>query len=70
MDNGLPLDVPFQIEKLIFDMLNKKDNVHIRLNYRNRLDTIRSAIDKSIKSFDHEMMLTNTTQGKKQKVKA
>lgn len=66
MNNELPVDVPFQIEKLIYDMLNKKDNVHIRLNYRNRLDTIRSSIEKSIKTFDHELMLANTTQGKKQ----
>ena len=59
-------EVPFQIEHLINSLLNKNENVYIRQNYRQRLDTIREAIDKSIKKFDNELHMSNT-QGKKKR---
>lgn len=59
-------EVPFQIEHLINSLLNKNENVYIRQNYRQRLDTIREAIDKSIKKFDNELYMSNT-QGKKKR---
>lgn len=54
-------DVPFQVINLIEQMLNKHDNVHVRANYRQRLDSIRKAIDAGIKKYDHEMMLASST---------
>jgi metal-responsive CopG/Arc/MetJ family transcriptional regulator len=53
-------EVPFQIEHLINSLLNQKENVHIRQNYRNRLETIKDAIDKSLKKYDNELYMTNT----------
>jgi metal-responsive CopG/Arc/MetJ family transcriptional regulator len=59
-------EVPFQIEQLINSLLNKSDNVYIRQNYRARLETIKEAIDKSIKKYDNELYVANT-QGKKKR---
>lgn len=59
-------EVPFQIEHLINSLLNKKENIYIRQNYRNRLVTIQEALDKAIKKYDNELLLTNT-QGKKKR---
>ena len=42
-------EVPFQVEHIINSMLNKRENVHIRGNYRQRLVNIREAIDKAVK---------------------
>lgn len=53
-------EVPFQIEHLINSLLNQKENVHIRQNYRNRLESIKDAIDKSIKKYDNELYISNT----------
>ena len=56
-------EVPFQIEHLINSMLNKNENVHIRGNYRQRLETIKEAIDKAVKKYDNEAYITKV--GKK-----
>lgn len=53
-------DIPFQVVHLIEQMLNKSDNVHVRANYRQRLDSIRKAIDQGIKKYDNEMLLTSS----------
>ena len=53
-------EVPFQIEHLINSLLNQKENVHIRQNYRNRLESIKDAIDKSLKKYDNELYISNT----------
>ena len=63
----LPAELPFQVEKLITDMLGKEDNIHIRNNYRNRLDVIRSVIDTSIKKFDNDYMLATTGMNTKKR---
>ena len=52
-------EVPFQIENLINSLLNKTENVYIRQNYRNRLETIKEAIEKSIKKYDNELHMSN-----------
>lgn len=49
--------IPYQIQQLLDGLLNKKDNVHVRSNYRMRLDTIRSEIDTAIRSYDNEVAL-------------
>ena len=53
-------EVPFQIEHLINSLLNKNENIHIRGNYRMRLEAIKEAIDKSIKKYDNELYVSNT----------
>ena len=59
-------EVPFQIENLINNLLNKNENIYIRQNYRVRLETIKEAIDKSLKKYDNELYIANT-QGKKKR---
>ncbi len=59
-------EVPFQIEHLINSLLNKKENIYIRQNYRHRLVTIQEALDKAVKKYDNELLLSNT-QGKKKR---
>lgn len=59
--------VPFQVQNIIDNMLNTKDNVHLRGNYRLRLDSIRSAIDTAIKKYDNEVFLSNSQAQKKKK---
>lgn len=58
-------NVPFQIQQIIDGMLNQKDNVYIRSNYRMRLDLIRSEIDKAIKKYDNELYIADLSRGKK-----
>jgi hypothetical protein len=48
-------DVPFQVQTLINSMKDKKERVHIRGNYRHRLDAIRSTIDRAVREYDIEM---------------
>lgn len=56
-------EVPFQIEHLINNLLNKNENVHIRGNYRQRLEIIKEAIDKAVKKYDNEAYIAKV--GKK-----
>lgn len=58
-------EVPFQVEHIINSMLNKKENVHIRGNYRQRLVNIRESIDKAVKMYDNELYISNS--GKKKR---
>jgi hypothetical protein len=58
-------NVPFQVQTLIDSMLNSKDNVHLRGNYRFRLDSIRAAIESAIKKYDNEAFLSNSTKKKR-----
>lgn len=48
-------DVPFQVQQLLFALKDKKERVHVRGNYRNRLDAIKRAIDNAIVEYDTEM---------------
>lgn len=57
-------EVPFQIEHLINSLLNKSENVHIRGNYRMRLEAIKEAIDKSIRLYDNELYMSNNRKRK------
>lgn len=47
--------VPYQVMHLIDCLNDKKERVHIRGNYRMRLDAIKNAIDKAIIDYDVEM---------------
>jgi hypothetical protein len=48
-------EVPFQVEQLLSALKDKKERVHIRGNYRMRLEGIKKAIDKAINDYDTEM---------------
>lgn len=59
-------DIPFQIEHLVNSLLNPKESVHLRQNYRQRLVNIQEVLDKAIKKYDNELYMTNS-QGKKKR---
>jgi hypothetical protein len=48
-------EVPFQVQTLITTLKDKNERVHVRGNYRMRLDAIRRSIDKAIFEYDTEM---------------
>ena len=48
-------EVPFQVQTLIATLKDKKERVHVRGNYRQRLSSIKNAIDKAIIEYDAEM---------------
>lgn len=50
-------NIPFQVENLIKNMMDKNERPHIRDNYRSRLDVIRSAIEQSIRKYDNDAMM-------------
>lgn len=58
-------NIPFQVSHLIENMMNKKESVHIRGNYRLRLEAIRKAVDTAVKKYDDEMMLGNISNKRK-----
>ena len=64
MENNL-YEVPFQVQTLIMSMLDKKERVHIRGNYRMRLEDIKNVIEKAISDYDNEMGTVSFTKTKK-----
>lgn len=48
-------EVPFQVQTLIATLSDKKERVHVRGNYRMRLESIRRACEKAIIDYDIEM---------------
>lgn len=58
-------NIPFQVQHLIREMLNRDDNVYVRGNYRMRLDEIRRELDKAIRKYDDEVNMAN--MGKKKR---
>lgn len=59
-----PNNIPFQVESLIQNMLNKGERVHIRGNYRERLQSIRDAIDKALRIYDNETYMSRPKKWK------
>jgi hypothetical protein len=47
--------IPFQVQNLIDSLNDKNETTHIRQNYYARLDSIKTAIDRALKSYDREM---------------
>lgn len=47
--------IPAQVSQMLDSLLNTKDSVHLRANYRMRLDAIRREIDTCIKIYDNEV---------------
>ena len=64
-DNDTSAELPFQIQNLIDQMLNKSDNLYIRGNFRSRLGQIAKSIDQAIKKYDNELMVTNISKNRK-----
>ena len=58
-------DVPFQVQQLLVALKDKKERVHVRGNYRMRLDAIKRAIDTAINDYDTEMGTANTFKRRK-----
>jgi hypothetical protein len=58
-------EVPFQVQQLLSALKDKKERVHVRGNYRNRLDAIKRAIDSAINDYDTEMGTVNTFKRRK-----
>ena len=58
-------DVPFQVQQLLIALKDKNERVHIRGNYRMRLDGIRNAIEKAIIDYDREMGTSQIPKFKK-----
>ena len=48
-------EVPFQVQTLIELLQDRKERVHVRGNYRQRLAAIKTAIDNAIVEYDREM---------------
>lgn len=57
-------DVPFQVQTLITTLKDKKERVHVRGNYRMRLEGIRKVIEKAISDYDTEMGNTSPKRRK------
>lgn len=47
--------LPYQVRILIDSLLDKTEKVHIRGNYRMRLESIKRAAEKAIVDYDIEM---------------
>jgi hypothetical protein len=60
------VELPFQVQSLIDQMLNKRDNIYVRGNFRSRLDQMRMVVNEAIKKYDTELMLANS-EGRKKK---
>lgn len=58
-------NLPFQVESLIQNMMNKQERSHVRENYRARLKSIRDIIDDSIRKYDTEVTMTLSNVKKK-----
>jgi len=60
-------NIPFQVQQIIDGMLNTKDNVHIRLNYKMRLNELKIIIEQAIKKYDNEVLLSDGIKKSKRK---
>lgn len=58
-------DVPFQVQQLLIALGDKKERVHVRGNYRMRLESIKNVIDKAVREYDVEMGTTNNFKRRK-----
>jgi hypothetical protein len=58
-------NIPFQVESLIHNMLDKSERQHVRENYRARLESIRDAIDSSLRKYKNDDMMQAQTKRKR-----
>jgi hypothetical protein len=50
-------NIPFQVQSLIENMMNKQEKQHVRDNYRMRLESIRDSIDASLRKYKNDDMM-------------
>lgn len=55
-------NIPFQVQSLIDNMMNKQERSHIRDNYRVRLESIRDVIDASLRKYKNDEALSHNTR--------
>jgi hypothetical protein len=55
-------NIPFQVQNLIDQMMNKQEKSHIRDNYRMRLESIRDSIDTSLRKYKNDEALSMNTK--------
>lgn len=60
--NDEPHNIPFQVQNLIENMMNKQERPHIRENYRMRLESIRDSIDASLRKYKNDDMMNQVKQ--------
>ena len=48
-------EVPFQLQALLNSLKDQNEKVHVRGNYRMRLEGIKHVIDKALMEYDLEM---------------
>lgn len=63
-----PNNVPYQVQQIIEGLLNSKDNVYVRGNYRMRLDEIKMVIEQAMRKYDNELLLSEGIKKSKKKV--
>jgi hypothetical protein len=59
--------LPIQVEYLIKNLLDTKQSIHIRNNYKYSLENIRTAINQSISDFDRQNNTDNMFTAKKKR---
>lgn len=62
------MNVPHQVQSLIDALLNKKDNVFLRGNYRTRLSDIQRAVEQAINTYDKEA--SNVSENERRRKRA
>lgn len=63
-------NIPYQVEQLIDNLFNPRDNIHVRGNYRTRLLVIKQACEKAIAKYDNELFKHNTVEQPRRKKRA
>lgn len=57
-------EIPFQVEHLIKNLLDKRDNIYVRGNFRSRLLTVKEAIEGALKEYEKELFEHSTPRKK------
>lgn len=60
-------NIPFQVQHLIDNMLNKSERYYIRDNYKIRLESIRDAINVSLQKFNKEEMMQEASSSRRKR---
>lgn len=58
-------NIPFQVQNLIDNMLSRTERDHVRDNYRVRLESIRDAIDSSLRKYKNDDMIQSHSTKRK-----
>jgi hypothetical protein len=59
--------VPHQVQQIINDLLNNRDSVHLRGNYKLRLVAIKDAIDGALRKYETEVIMAEPLKEKKKR---